>query len=373
MIVDLVTPSISRDAGGVAPAMANLAGELLNINSDYKFNLRCLNPMNDVIDVDSRIDINSYDRTFPKSIGMSKSLLLVASNSSANLIHTHGIWMATSKYQNTSYKKNNTPYIISPHGMLDPWILNRGKIKKNIARFLYEHYSWRNCYSFHALNLSEADSIRKIVPNSRVEIIPNGINIPVYEKKEYGSKKILFLGRFHEKKNVHNLINAVNGIDQCIYDNDKFVLILAGWGDEGYIATLKKLIAEGHPERFQWVGPIFGEDKERLFRKCHAFILPSFSEGMPMAILEALSFGLIVMMSRFCNLSSMIDHGLALDSGVGISSIQNCIIDFLKIDINKLSLMSTESYNFVESRYSWKVVAPSFDSFYKLAVEYGAK
>lgn len=372
MKVDLVTPSISRDAGGVAPAMINLAGRLSNINSEYEFNIRCLNPINNNIDVDSRIVLNSYDRTFPKSIGMSNSLLAAASNTSANLIHTHGIWMATSRYQNISYKKNNTPFIISPHGMLDPWILNRGKLKKYIARFLYENYSWKNCYSFHALNLSEADSIRKIVPSSRIEIIPNGINIPVYEKKEFGSKKFLFLGRFHEKKNVHNLIHAVNGIDQRIYDNEKFVLILAGWGDEKYISTLKQLIADGHPERFQWVGPIFGEDKEKLFRKCHAFILPSFSEGMPMAILEALSFGLIVLMSRFCNLGSMIDHGIALDTGVDINSIQNCIVDFLNIEIHKLRIMSNESYNFVDNRYSWKVVAPLFDSFYKMAVEHKA-
>ena len=64
-------------------------------------------------------------------------------------------------------------------------------------------------------------------------IIPNGIEVPAYVQREEVERRILFLGRFHEKKNLHSLVQAVNTISDTEYKKSPFTLIIAGWWDPG--------------------------------------------------------------------------------------------------------------------------------------------
>ena len=68
----------------------------------------------------------------------------------------------------------------------------------------------------------------------------------------------------------------------------------------------------GLRERARFVGPQFDEDKKKSFERADAFVLPSLSEGFPMVVLEAWSYGLPVLMTSFCNLPIGLKRGAAL-------------------------------------------------------------
>jgi poly(glycerol-phosphate) alpha-glucosyltransferase len=369
MKIDMVTPSISRKSGGVGPAMLNLSENLALRDENISIDVHTLFSGEEKFfdkKYRERISIYYHARSFPESVGMSTAMISAAKSTEADIVHAHGIWMATSMYQNTAYDKHQLPYVISPHGMFDPWILSRSKLKKNVAKLFYENQSWRSCHTFHALNHQEADSIIKVLPHARVEIIPNGIDVLPFENE--GSinevRRILFLGRFHTKKNVHNLIAAINTISPSEYDKAPFLLVLAGWGDKVYVDELKLMIKNGYSERFEWIGPVFGDDKDSLYRRSDAFILPSYSEGLPVAILEAWSYGLVVIMSDFCNLMEAFSKFSAIRCGVTETDIRSSIFSYLRMGVSSQRKMASEGHRYVLENYNWDVVCHQFSQLY---------
>ena len=96
-----------------------------------------------------------------------------------DLVHAHGLWLRTSQANRKWCKHAQIPYVISPHGMLDPWAVRNSKWKKLIAGLWFEYAHLNDAACLHALCLSEADSIRKFGQKNPICIIPNGIDLPV--------------------------------------------------------------------------------------------------------------------------------------------------------------------------------------------------
>ncbi len=105
--------------------------------------------------------------------------------------------------------------------------------------------------------------------------------------------------------------------------------------------------------------------KQAILSAAHAFILPSFSEGMPVAVLEAWANGLGVLMSEDCNFPEALASGVALNTGVDIDSIKQSILDYLSLGDNGRTAMSRQGYDYVAGKYSWDIVCAQFDAFYK--------
>ena len=81
-------------------------------------------------------------------------------------------------------------------------------------------------------------------------------------------------------------------------------------------------------------GPIFGEEKNFILQHSKAFILPSYNEGLPISVLEALSFGTTCLISENCNINNLINSNIALK--INITKKSNNIKDAL-IELFKLS------------------------------------
>lgn len=123
--------------------------------------------------------------------------------------------------------------------------------------------------------------------------VPNGVNIedspePVLIGKEYGLKKdgyILFLARLVPEKGLHYLLEAYSGIDT------KMPLVIAGGASHSgdYVDEIKKLAASD--SRVLMTGFVQGRKLKELMGNCALYVLPSDIEGMPISLLEAMSFG----------------------------------------------------------------------------------
>ena len=354
MFVDVVTSSLAKSSGGVGPATQNLYTALSERYDDFQHRYLTL----------QGADGNyNYSVWPPARLGFSPELLIQGLNTRADIVHTHGIWMATSMYSLIAQQKRSVPALISPHGMLNPLALARGKLQKSIARLLYEKRAGLKASRFIALCSFEADAISAVVPTAKIEVVPNGISIPNNVRFNGGNHSqtfnLLFLSRFHEGKNVLALIEAVGRIRPQVYDNRPFCLQLVGWGDGRYVKRVKDLIAsQPYPARFNFIGPAFDDDKERIFRNAQAFILPSATEALPIAILEAWSYGLPVLKTRACNLIDAFAAGAAFEISATADNLCVELEDFLSLDYTELDKFAQNGYTYVQKQYSWDVVAP---------------
>jgi poly(glycerol-phosphate) alpha-glucosyltransferase len=313
--------SNSRNSGGVFDT-ARLMGQRLhdqnNIDVEY------LMFDDEYSEEDKRkygsLPVHSYTVKGPRKWGYSTDIYPQIKKIRPDIIHTQSLWMYLSRVNQKYHRQTGTPYIVSPHGMLDRWQLNQSfwkNLKKNIVLGLYERKHLEEATCFHALCREEHDAIRALGFKNPIAIIPNGIELPgAYNeagksKSANARKKLLFLGRIHQKKGLDNLLEAW-ALSNPAHHN--WELVIAGeTKDENYMQSLRN--KANHlkvTKTVLFAGGQFGAAKDACLRNSDAFILPSFSEGLPMSVLEAWSYRLPVLITPFCNLSEGYRHLAAI-------------------------------------------------------------
>ncbi len=135
-------------------------------------------------------------------------------------------------------------------------------------------------------------NIHSFAPSANIVVVPNSISVPTYTnppKEDDTVLKITFLGRVGERKGIFDLLIVL----KKLLDNDmKAKLSIGGNGEiEKLLGEVKKLNIGNNVNYLGWVSP---KTKDALLRNTDIFILPSYGEGMPMAILEAMSYSIPV-------------------------------------------------------------------------------
>lgn len=342
----------------------------------------------------------------PGMIGRSPGFLEELRAFAPDICHTHGLWaypgIAATRYG----RDTGRPCIVSPHGMLDPWALNNSRWKKKIAWALFEGAQLRGARCLRALCVSEARSIRQLGLKNDIAIIPNGIDLPENENAETltsetltsgnakdesrnvpwqdfvepGKKVLLFLSRIHPKKGLLNLLKAWSANRQSAIGNrqsDEWVLAIAGWDQGGHEAELKHLctelqvpfadIRETKPAvRGQcsvvFLGPQFNEAKTACYRNCDAFILPSFSEGLPMVVLEAWAYSKPVLMTPECNLPEGFQASAAIEMAATETGIAGGLNELQRMSVADRQAMGSRARNLVEKHFTWERVGDQLQS-----------
>ncbi len=172
--------------------------------------------------------------------------------------------------------------------------------QKRIARFL--EWPQRTI----CLSRSWEKALHKINNESRTVVIPNAIHIPESIPDRVGgdSFALLFLGAIGERKGVYDLVRAIRQL------RDKGCSLTLYVGGNGDVGTLEEQITNLNlhdcVKYLGWVGP---QQRHDLFEQVDCFVLPSYGEGMPMSILEAMSFGLPVISTRVGGIPELIKDG----------------------------------------------------------------
>ena len=247
----------------------------------------------------------------PGQVGYAPGQLRQLRNAGIDLLHLHGIWMHPSRAGAQWARATGRPYVISPHGMLDPWITARGRWKKALARLGYERASWARATALHALTVREARDIARETRRADALVIPNAGPPCGAIPDAMRAPDILYLGRIHPKKNLAGLVAGWGMADRPAAAR----LHIAGWGDAADVAELRRLIAAAGDASIVFHGAAFGEAKQRLLDGVRFLILPSFSEGLPMVVLEAWAAATPALMSEGCNLPEGFAANAALRSG----------------------------------------------------------
>jgi poly(glycerol-phosphate) alpha-glucosyltransferase len=308
----------------------------------------------------------------PAAFGYAPELAAALERSKADILHVHGLWMYPSVAA-TRWSGKSKPYIVSPHGMLDPWALRNSQWKKRISALVYENRHLRGAACLHALNLAEAKAIRKYGFTNPICIIPNGINLPGRARPAARGqvRTLLYLGRLHPKKGLPRLLEAWSLIRKEVEDSD-WRLAIAGWDQTGHLAELKDLAARLHLESsVSFEGPLYGDAKADRFNAASAFILASLSEGLPMTILEAWSWGLPVLMTPECNLPEGASAGAAIMMTSEVESISNAIRQLFAMSDFERERMGTNGLKLVDERFKWPRIAEQMADVYDWALGVG--
>src|SRR5439155_10296923 len=305
-----------------------------------------------------------------------------------DILSTHGLWKYCSVASRRWHRQTARPHIVHPHGMLEPWALRNAKLKKRIAALLYENMHLRGAACLRALSEAEAQSIRAYGMRNPICIIPNGVDLPevteslalkpgnsVLQKFVQGRKILLYLGRLHPKKNVANLVRAWK---QTLNSNpltpENWVLAIAGWDQGGYERELKKLASDYElTGSVSFPGPLFGQEKEAVYRASDTFILPSLSEGLPTAVLEAWAHAKPVMMTPECNLPEGFAAEAAIQIGTSPEEIAAGLKQLIEMSHDDRKAMGGRGRTLGATNFSWSHIGEEMRSVFEWVLGGGGK
>lgn len=377
--VGYVVASISRKAGGVSTSASGLA-MAVEIEERYESSVFGL------LDEYSESDKEKWPRgreivltgiVGPSSFGYSPSLQRELSRAKLDIIHNHGVWMYPSVAVLKAANASSIPYIVSPHGMLSNWALKVSRKKKMIANVLYERRHLERAHCLHALCEAEAEDLRSLGLRNPICIVPNGVSLPtqsvwgrpaLFSNISPNKKILLYLGRIHPKKGLRELIEA-----WVPFRDKDWHLVIVGWGRGEYQSALLELARELHClDSITFAAPQFDEDKMACYQWADAFVLPSYSEGVPMAVLEAWSCGLPVLMTPECNLKRGFDVGAAICIHNEPTRMREGLGLLFSMSNGELADMGSKGLSLVESEYSWNSIGRKMVAVYDWILKRGS-
>ena len=223
-----------------------------------------------------------------------------------DIVHVHGIWHFGSLAP--FIIKNKASIVITLHGLLDQWAIRHSRWKKELVSFLYQKKVLAEADLIHVLNSDEVSDVTKYLGHEpkNLVVIPNGLRMEEFSnlpnrgffRSEYSigptTKMVLFMGRLNIKKGIDLLLPAFAGHIQTHPDA---VLILAGPND-GYQERAEAFIEEhALGNQIKLVGMLVGDVKKAALADADLFVLPSYSEGFSIAVLEAMAAGVPTLIS----------------------------------------------------------------------------
>jgi poly(glycerol-phosphate) alpha-glucosyltransferase len=290
----------------------------------------------------------------------------------SDVCHVHGMWLPHCLAVRRIADEMGKPVVSSVHGMLEQWEMRHKWLKKSLYSLLLERPSLKRSACLRALSEREVGDYRRFGSRAAIALVPNGID-PLervdagafFEKfPELRHKEImLFLGRVHHKKGVFNLIRAWKEVAARREDAH---LVIAGpeYGNTGDEA--RRLIGEMALERrVTMPGVISGPMKLAALSASRYFCLPSYSEGLSVAVLEALSIGLPPVITPECNIPSVGTSGAGRITSNDPAALADTLISCLEASPGEWKQMSCASQKLARTEFDWNRIAETMRSVYE--------
>ena len=286
-------------------------------------------------------------------------------------LHIHGLWELSTAVAARAARARALPYIVSAHGMLERWALKNKLWKKRLYSALVERANLRGAACLHALTHAEAGDYRRYGCRNPIAVIPNGVRLPetlsssaflAQHPSLKGKRIVLFLGRIHFKKGLDLLIPAFKAL---ISRHPEAHLVLAGPDFEGTRARVAAQIAEeGIGNHVLFAGMLRDELKWSALAAAECYVLPSYSEGLSVSVLEAMGVGLPVVITEHCNLPEVAE----LEAGWVVAAergpLESALGEVLANTPAANRAIGAQGRRFVAERFSWHTIARQMSELY---------
>ena len=251
-----------------------------------------------------------------------------------DVVHIHTLWTFASLAAARASLDAGVPFLVMPHGMLDPHSVRRGWFKKQFYGRMLEWPLLRRAQGFCYTHVEE-ERLAAITCGRlpRGHIVELGAEIPPECPKEDlraeflarhpeldGKSIVLFLGRIHAKKGFDLLIPAFESL--CRQRQDAHLLIV-GTGETNYVESIREDVGRrGLAARVTFTGLLQGREKWGALAASDLFVLPSYQENFGLAVVEAIRSGVPVILSRYVNLwKDVVDAGAGRACEINVESV----------------------------------------------------
>jgi glycosyltransferase involved in cell wall biosynthesis len=291
-----------------------------------------------------------------------------------DLILIHATFCDPGRMAAKAAQRVGIPYICYTHGSFEQWALNVKHGKKLLYFTLIERPILSGAEGLVVCNASEEEQIRHLGVDTPIRKIPWGADLP--EPDSLPSRErlwelypmlrnrsvLLFLSRLHPKKGLDMLIPAFASLAREFPD---WLLVLAGPEEGGYRAQLEQLSRDqGLEQRVIFTGLVTGEAKAALFTHADLFVLPSYSEGFPVVVTEALGYGLPMIITTTCYIPEVGERR----AGVVVTPEQNALTEALREmmrDEDLRRVCGQNARSLAQDNFTWEAVAKQTEAFYQ--------
>lgn len=291
----------------------------------------------------------------------------------ADIVHLHSLYLFHDWAAGRICRRVGVPYIVRPHGTLDPYIWRRHRARKQVMEWAFQNRVLRHAAAIHYTTEEEMRLAAPCAQGAPGVVVPLGVELDAYDSlpppdrffarhpETRGKRIVLFLSRLHEKKGLDILAASFGRIAKTFPDAH---LVLAG-PDDGMGAKADEWLRNaGVADKATRTGMIEGEEKGAALAAASVFVLPSYSENFGIAVLEAMAAGLPVAISDQVNLWREVERG-----GAGLVSPCDAdaftgLLERLLGDPAEARRMGEAGRKLAQEKFTWPRIAVELETLY---------
>jgi glycosyltransferase involved in cell wall biosynthesis len=307
-------------------------------------------------------------RAFPGyTPDMEKAARHAPPSSRPGVIHQHGIWSGLSRVTREWRSRHKAATVVAAHGALQPWALGKSGWKKRVALWAYERENLRAASCLHACGENEISDYREFKLKNPIALLPNAISACWVEstgdgaafrsahRLPAGARLMLYLARITPKKGLPMLLEAM---EQLRAKLGPWVLVIGGPDEFGHRREIEAQVRARHLDPYvTFAGPLYGQNKRDAFSAVELFVLPTHSEGSPVAVLEALGAGVPVLTTKGAPWCDLVRHGCGWWADISPDSIYDALDEAIGWPAGELAAAGQRGRDLVKSNYNWVEIA----------------
>lgn len=382
-----VIPSLAASDGGTATAVTGMCRELIRSGHAaeiYTTNAdgRCYRGVPLGVSITTQ-DVpvtyfpvigNNYYKVSPRfAVALRNKVPQV------DLVHIHSLYQFPSTAAARYCRKYKVPYLVMPHGTLDPYLYRRHAIRKRLYESIIEQHNVAQAAALHFTSTEEMRLAKLSGLRFRAMVAPLGVDferapenwqtiVNARWPELAGKQVVLFLGRINFKKGLDLLVRAFS---QIYREREGVHLVIAGPDNEGFGRKVRGwLSAERCLSGVTFTGMLEGAPKLALLKRAQVFVVPSYTENFCIALVEAMAIRVPVVLSNKVNICGEIS-----EAGAGL--VVNTNPDELAGAIWKVfanpSLareIGRRGYELARDHFSWDTAGHHLLELYRAAVSH---
>jgi glycosyltransferase involved in cell wall biosynthesis len=288
----------------------------------------------------------------------------IVNQAKPDVIHCHGLWAYHSLLVPRLCKERKIPFIVSPHGMLEPWAWRHRAWKKRPVWWLWERGFLQQAAALHATADQEAQNLRKLGLNNPIAVVPVGVELPeqILVPTQGDREKIaLFISRIHPKKGLLNFVRAWESVRPAGWR-----VVIAGPDPDGHQAIVQRAVqVAGLADCFEFMGPVYDAAKWELYKCADLFFLPTYSENFGIVIAEALASGVPVVTTKGAPWQELVDHRCGWWVDIGIEPLVAALREATSRSDQERHEMGQRGRRLVGEKYAWPKIAANLLEVYR--------